>query len=156
MKKKDEYVLRFSIGKDEYAFRIDEVIEVLRMVIIKEIPRLSKIVKGVFNFRGQIVMVIDLRERFGLEDYRYTKNSRIIIAKIDSKEIGFIVDSVNKIEDVSRNNITSPADYPIKINEGFIYGIFKSDEIIIPVLNINGILNKEEINIISKDKVKIN
>ena len=71
------------------------------MVIIKEIPRFPKFVKGVFNLRGQIVMVIDLHERFGLKDYKYTSNTRIVIVEIDLKDVGFIVDSVSKIEEIS-------------------------------------------------------
>ena len=154
MKEKDTHVLRFSLGKDEFAFRIEDVKEVVRMVIIKEIPRFPKSVKGVLNFRGQIIMVVDLRERFGLKNYKYTKNTRIIVVEIDSKEIGFVVDSVNKIEDISSNNITSPSDYPIKIDESFIYGIFKCNGNIIPLLNIAGILGKEEKNILSNVKLK--
>ncbi|MFC1562545.1 chemotaxis protein CheW [candidate division KSB1 bacterium] len=153
MKEKNKYVLRFSLGEDEYAFRIEEVKEVIRMVIIKEIPRLPGFVKGAVNYRGQIIMVIDLRERFGLEDYKFTKNTRIIIVNINTKDIAFIVDSVNKIEDVSSNNITSPANYPVTIDENFIYGIFKSDENIIPVLNVPGILSKEEIETLSNVKL---
>jgi len=132
------------VGSEEYAFKIKQVVEVVRMVLLKKIPQLPEIVEGVFNLRGLVVMVIDLRKRFGVDDFSKTKSTRIIITAIEEKKIGFIVDSINSIEEISQDDVSLPSEYPVDINEDFISSIVNSNGKILPVLNIQEILSAEE------------
>ncbi len=149
MKQKILCMLRFFVGTREYAFKIDDIREVVRMVLLREIQRCPPFVKGMFNLRGQPILVIDLRERFGINDYKNSKTTRIIITELNSKKIGFIVDSINKIDEIIDASIFYSSESPVQIDESFIYGFVNSCEQIIPILNVQGILNSREHNIIN-------
>ena len=56
----------FMVGDVAYALRIGAVREVVLPRPIVELPRAPFSVRGVASYRGEVVPVIDLRERFGL------------------------------------------------------------------------------------------
>lgn len=55
-------VLQFYLGDVMYVIECDRVKEVAPMVALKTIPHSPECVAGLFNYRGTIVPVIDLRQ----------------------------------------------------------------------------------------------
>lgn len=60
----DQKYIVFNLGNDRYAFSIDHVERIMTEVPVTKIPRVPKLVLGVFELRGATIPVIDLRERF--------------------------------------------------------------------------------------------
>jgi len=58
----------FISNKDIYAIEALNVIEIVEYQNITKVPMMNKFVKGVTNVRGNIIAVVDLLERFGLEE----------------------------------------------------------------------------------------
>jgi purine-binding chemotaxis protein CheW len=56
----------FLVGEVMYAVRIDVVREIVNPLPVVDLPRAPATVKGVADYRGEVVPVIDLRDRFGL------------------------------------------------------------------------------------------
>jgi chemotaxis signal transduction protein len=56
----------FLVGDVMYAVRIEVVREIVNPLPIVDLPRAPESVKGVADYRGDVVPVVDLRERFGL------------------------------------------------------------------------------------------
>jgi chemotaxis-related protein WspB len=54
--------LLFQLGPDRYALPASQVIEVLPLIDLKQIPQAPRGVAGLFNCRGILVPVIDLSE----------------------------------------------------------------------------------------------
>jgi chemotaxis-related protein WspB len=54
--------LLFELGKDRYALDVRQIAEVLRLLAIKQVPRAPTAMKGLFNYRGTPVPVVDLNE----------------------------------------------------------------------------------------------
>lgn len=71
--------LQFQLGKDRYALDASQVVEVLPLLGIKEIPQAPVAVAGAFNYRGQPVPVIDLSELALGRPARRHMSTRIII-----------------------------------------------------------------------------
>ena len=59
--------LRFALGNERYAVRIDAVREILEVVRMTPLPLMPAFVRGVMNLRGAVVPVVDLGARLGLE-----------------------------------------------------------------------------------------
>ena len=57
----------FSIGKQLCALRIEEVVEIVRVHTITEVPGGETFILGIINLRGSIIPVIDLRKKFRLK-----------------------------------------------------------------------------------------
>ncbi|MBD2299658.1 purine-binding chemotaxis protein CheW [Nostoc sp. FACHB-190] len=53
-------MLLFKVGNERYAIASQEVVEVIPLVILKNLPHTPKYLAGVFNYRGFVVPVVDL------------------------------------------------------------------------------------------------
>ena len=66
MEKEGKY-LTFALGPEEYGLEILKVREIIGYMDITAVPQTPDYVKGVINLRGQVIPVIDLRAKFGME-----------------------------------------------------------------------------------------
>lgn len=87
----------FRLGKEEYALDILNIQEIIRSTEITTVPSSPKTIEGVINLRGRILPVMDLRTVFGREPMEKTKSTRIIVANLGAKTIGFMVDEVSEV-----------------------------------------------------------
>lgn len=73
--------LVFQLGKDRYAIDAHQVIEILHLVNLKQIPRAPAGVAGVFDYHGASVPLIDLAELALGKPSRQWMSTRIILVK---------------------------------------------------------------------------
>lgn len=72
-------IISFLVGDEEYGLDIRGVKEVIRATEITRLPRAPSFVKGVINLRGDVIPIVDLRERFGLGAGEATAATRVIV-----------------------------------------------------------------------------
>ncbi|MFB5673615.1 chemotaxis protein CheW [Paenibacillus terreus] len=139
-------VIVFKLGEEEYGVEVDKVQSIERMVPITRVPKTFTFVKGVFNLRGVVMPVIDLRGRFGLEETEHTDQTRIIIVSVNEMQVGFIVDSANDVIDLNTDTIETPPEVVGGIKAKYLRGVAKiSEERLLIMLNLSEVLNKSEI-----------
>lgn len=134
---KEQYV-EFGIETEQYAIRIQDIHEVIKIQEITPIPNMRDYVKGVINLRGKIVPVISLRSLFGLMDAEYTKTSRIIVVHHQDEAIGIIVDYVNKVTTFS--DIQLPPERVGGVTGRYFTGIGVSDSGLVGILRLDELL----------------
>ncbi len=102
---KIQYIV-VKVGVEQYGIDIKYVDNIVRMQKMTRVPKSQPYFCGVINLRGEIVPVMSIRRRFGLEEDEYTTKSRIIILKPEQQEsIGVIVDMVNEVVTFSASDI---------------------------------------------------
>lgn len=74
----------FLVGEVMYAVRIDVVREIVNPLPVVELPRAPETVKGVADYRGEVVPVVDLRERFGLPAVPRSRKTKWIVLDVSS------------------------------------------------------------------------
>src|SRR5579859_7093403 len=94
---KDLHLIGFRIGRETFAVPISLVHEIVRVPEITTVPDAPDYVEGVINLRGKIVSVIDLRKRFGEKKEAINKKNRILVAEVESKLVGLIVDAASEV-----------------------------------------------------------
>lgn len=72
----------FLVGEVMYAVRIEVVREIVNPLSVVDLPRAPKSVKGVADYRGEVVPVIDLRERFGLPQVPRSRKTKWIVLDV--------------------------------------------------------------------------
>ena len=117
-----------KIGNEQYGINIK---------YITRVPKTQHYYKGVINLRGEIIPVMSVRLKLGLEDDEYTDKTRYIIVKVEGATIGIIVDQVREVvtlntEDTEKVN-RSVDD---KVANNYISGIGKHDGELISLLDI--------------------
>ena len=73
--------LLFRLGKDRYAIEAKQVVEVLPLLTAKQIPHAPPEVRGVFDFRGQPVPLIDFTQLALGHSVREHLSTRIILVR---------------------------------------------------------------------------
>ncbi len=148
MGKQDNKFLTFGLKEEKYGIPITKVKEIIGMMDITRVPKLPDFIRGVINLRGKIIPVIDLRLKFELEKIDYNERTSIIITELKTQsEIltsGFIVDSVNDVQDISPDNIEPPPKYGVNIGLEFLNGMGKIKDEVIMLLDIDKIFSHSE------------
>src|SRR5690554_7418011 len=87
----------FRLDNETYGINVMQVQEVLRHTEIAPVPGAPEYVLGIINLRGNVVTVIDTRQRFGLAPAPVTEQTRIVIIEADRQVVGILVDSVAEV-----------------------------------------------------------
>jgi purine-binding chemotaxis protein CheW len=137
-------VVTFALGSEEYGVDIAQVQEINRMVTITHVPRAPQFMEGVINLRGQLIPIIDLRTRFGMQRSERTKNTRIVVTEIGTKRIGMVVDSVSEVLRIPVEQIEDAPDLVAGIDTEYIRGVGKMGDRLIIMLDLRRVISGSE------------
>jgi purine-binding chemotaxis protein CheW len=94
------HYLSFRVGHEWYGVDVKDVIEVLHMVALNEFPGTD--ILGALTLRDQVMPVIDLRQRFGLDASELTLSTPIIAIRTARGGVGLVVDEADNVEHIPR------------------------------------------------------
>ena len=134
-----------SIGNEQYGIDIGYVDNIVRMQKITRVQKAKPYFKGIINLRGEIVPVMSIRRKMGLEDDVITNASRIIILKIEEKgSLGIIVDEVKEVVTLATDEIDKSAASSKNVKDNFINGIGKTGDSLVSLFEISAIIDEKE------------
>ncbi|MEN6386442.1 MAG: chemotaxis protein CheW [Phycisphaerales bacterium] len=146
---KEGKYLTFALGSEEYGLEILKVREIIGYMEITAVPQTPSYVKGVINLRGQVIPVVDLRSKFGMEIAKVTEETCIIVVEIhqDGRKFstGIVVDHVQEVLDIDGENIEEAPQFGASVNTDFILGIGKVSESVKILLDIDKVLGNSEL-----------
>ena len=144
-KNKEKQYIVVQIGSEKYGIDISYVDNIVRMQKITRVPKAQEYFKGIINLRGEIVPVMSIRLKMGLEDDTFTSASRIIILKIEDKgSLGVIVDEVCEVVNLSEDQIENNNINSNHVKDTFINGIGTSGDQLISLFEINAIVDEKD------------
>jgi purine-binding chemotaxis protein CheW len=108
-----QYVV-FRLDQGMYALRVENVVEVLRMVAITAVPKAPAWLSGVINLRGRVVPVIDLRARIGLPVTAPGLTNPILIVDVKGRIVGLIADRIEEVAALPASAITRLAELTVR------------------------------------------
>jgi purine-binding chemotaxis protein CheW len=134
----------FRLGPESYGLRLHEVREIIMVGQITPVPRAPKFVDGVLNLRGEVMPVVDLRTRFGLERTEATTISRILITSIGGVFTGLVVDAVTEVRPVELNRFGPPPAVTAVGANRYIEKVARLDNGMIFLLELQQLLTDAE------------
>ncbi len=139
-----QYIV-IKIGDEQYGIDIKYIENIVRMQKITRVPKVQTYFKGVINLRGEVVPVMSLRLKMGLEADVTTNTTRIIILKLEQNApIGVIVDEVKEVVTLDETN-TDRVAYDAKDDSvNYINGIGKCNGGLISLLDLNVVVSDRE------------
>ncbi len=150
----NKYLL-FKLENEVYGVRIADVLEIIEMQKITEVPDLPDYIRGVINLRGKVIPAMDLRKRFGLKERPFDNRTCIIIVNIDNSSIGLIVDTVAEVQDIPQNNIEPPPNFKSDSNrQQYIAGLGKINDDVKIIIDSKKIVQDKDFEKI-KDKIEV-
>lgn len=125
----------FEIDGIKYGINIMSSQEIIKLQVITPIAGTSSVVEGVISLRDKVIPVIRLGRLLGLAEQEYSEDTRIIIADINGRKYGLIVDNVCEVEDFQDEEI-QPVELRVG-NSQFIKGIVKKGDQLWLILDVD-------------------
>jgi purine-binding chemotaxis protein CheW len=137
-------LIGFTVGAEEYGLELLRVKEVIRMRQITWLPKAPSCVKGIINLRGDIIPIIDLRERFGMQPQEQTAMTRVVVVEVEGRPVGMVVDSASQVVRVPADQFDPPPDVLGEASRDFITAVAKLGDKLIIMIDAARILSGEE------------
>jgi len=145
--------LTYFLAEEEYGINIQKVKEIIEYTAITKVPKVPRWIRGVINLRGNVVPVVDLAVRFGLDERPITKTSCIIIVEVQQETektvMGVIADSVNQVIALTAEEIEEPPAFGTRVRLEYLAGMGKLGKKFALILNIDRVLNSAELLTVS-------
>lgn len=135
----------FKLDNEVYGVSVSEVREVLRYSNIAPVPGAPSFVVGIINLRGNVVTVIDTRNRFGLPSAEVSDESRIIIVDMADQEVGVLVDSVAEVVDIDANTIEAAPNVGNEDTSRYINGVTSLEGNLLILVDVKKLLTDDEL-----------
>ncbi|CBG39638.1 chemotaxis protein CheW [Helicobacter mustelae] len=137
-------VIGFVVGDEEFAIPILNVIEIVKPIEYTRVPGTPNYVLGVFNLRGNVFPLINLRLKFGLSAIAQDKDTRYLVIKHEDKTAGFVIDKLTEAIRLKHSEIDSiPESFDEQENlMQSMQGIGKRDNRLITILKTEILLKK--------------
>lgn len=144
--------LSFKLDDEIFAISVYKVLEVLEKQKITKVPNVPDYIKGVINFRGDILPVIETRLKFNMPE-RKANDAYVIIVlelEIDGKHIvlGAIADGVKDVLDIPEAQIKQVPEMGNRYNAQFLAGMIKIDDGFIMILDIDKVFSVKDLDIL--------
>ena len=148
-------LITFILGDEKYGLDILKVRELISFPEgLTRIPRMPDFIVGMFNLRGLVIPVMDLRKKFNMSDEERHEFSVIIIVDVENKYIGLTVDAVSDVIFVKEDEMQDTSELAVNVDTKFIKGVAKTKDEMIILLDIDYLLSKEEFDTLIENKSK--
>ncbi len=134
-----------KLGGEQYGIDIQFIDNIVRMQHITRVPKVAHYIKGVINLRGEVIPVMSIRQKMGLEEDELTKATRIIILKLDQHgTIGVIVDEVKEVVTLKNTEIEKLVYDNKEERDTYLSGIGKENGNLISLLDLDVVVAEKE------------
>ena len=139
--------LSFTVCDELFAVNVINVLEVLQKQHITHVPNAPNHIKGIINFRGEVVPVFESRAKFNLTPRPDEASYVIIVLDLsndsDIFRIGAIVDRVRDVIIIDEADIKPVPTMSKDFNTELFHGIFKLKENFILLLNVEKVFSDD-------------
>ena len=137
-------LVSFKLGGETFGIEITKIREIILIGEITHIPETPAYVKGLINLRNTVIPVIDLRTRFSLAENELTADSRIMVLNVGQRTIGIIVDSVNEVLRVTREQISPAPSTVTSSGNEYMTGLVRLKEDLLILLDVDRLFGDEQ------------
>ena len=130
--------IKIEMGTELYGIDISYVDNIVRPQPVTRVPNVAAYIKGVINIRGEVVPIMSLRLKMGLEELEQTKSTRFIIIKHEKYgKIGLIVDRVMEVVALTEDEIEKMKYDANDDTTHFVFGVGKVDGTLVSLLDLD-------------------
>ena len=146
--------LSFIVCDELFAVNVTHVLEVLQKQHITRVPNAPDYIKGIINFRGEVVPVFESRSKFNLPPRPEEASYVVIVFDLsndaDVFRIGAVVDKVKDVISIDDIEIKPVPPMSKDFNTEFLQGIFKQQNQFIMMLNVEKVFTGDELSVIKE------
>jgi purine-binding chemotaxis protein CheW len=136
----------FFVDGQFFGVPVEQVQEVIRYQEMTPVPLAPAAIRGLINLRGQIVMAVDLRRRFGMLERLESQLPLNVVVETEDGAASFLVDEIGDVLDVDQENFEQPPETLCAQARELVRGVYKLPERLMLVLDAERALDCGEVN----------
>lgn len=139
--------LTFVVSSERYGLGIQSIQEVIQVPQFTRVPNSPDYIKGVINFKGKIIPIVEFRRLFGIDEIPY--NDRMCIIVVDllrmntTIPVGFIVDTALEVIEFAKDEIEPAPEFRLQLGASAILGLGRKGETLTILLNAEHLLQED-------------
>lgn len=150
--KAKQTLLTFLLGQEYFAVHVTKVLEVLEKQHITKVPQTPAHILGIINFRGDILPVVDTRQKFNLSATQDDDKQFVIVYDLTTEShkltVAATADAVKDVIEISPDDVKPVPEMGISYDSRFIAGVIKQNDDFIMLLDIDKVFALSDIEVI--------
>ncbi len=143
----------FKLLDQEYGIDIMKILEIGNYEPVRKVPDVPKYIEGIINVRGTIYPIFNLRERLHLVPNEKVEESKFILMHLDRVKVGFMVDSVCEILNMTEEELELTPEMLRKHESKYIEGVIKREDRMILIFNVDLLLEEQEGKLLKNEEI---
>ncbi|HXX16789.1 MAG TPA: chemotaxis protein CheW [Candidatus Eremiobacteraceae bacterium] len=131
----------FFLQDQFFGVPVQQVQEVIRYQEMTHVPLMPEVIRGLINLRGQIVMAIDLRRRFGMENRAESQKPMNVVVRSDDGPVSFLVDEIGDVIEVEEDCAEQPPETLHADIRELLHGVYKLKDRLLLALDTERTVN---------------
>ena len=148
-KKNSSQFVGFQVAGQEYAFRIEQIQEIVILDQVTKTPQVPSYVEGVSNLRGAIIPIINLRNLMGLPPKAADAETRTIVVNVGRRTMGCTVDMVSQVMRIPEESIQPAPETVTAGGASYIAGFARVNDRLMILLEIDELLDPAKLELVS-------
>jgi len=154
----DFKMVTFSLAGKDYGIDIMYIKEIAKAGRFTYVPNVLPFVLGVYNLRGEIIPILDLRLFFNIDvpPRQENKLENMLILSVEDQTFGLVVDKIDKVVGVQKSTIQPPHPLFGDINIKYIDGVVEANKALYVLLDVTKIFSSAEAEDVDKVRLTYN
>lgn len=149
--REEKQFIVFTLSGERFGVDVKKIKQIINVVETTPIPNSPNFVEGVIDLRGEIIPIINLRNKLAFENIDgKNKDEKIIIVEFDNNNVGMCVDSVSEMTRLYIDEISEAPKIVKGINKDYLMGLSNFNGSLLILLDLNRILSDEEVKELDK------
>jgi purine-binding chemotaxis protein CheW len=134
----------FFLKSEFFGVPVQQVQEVIRYQEMTRVPLVPRVIRGLINLRGQIVMAVDLRRRLGMDDRPDSQLPMNVVVRTDDGAVSFLVDEIGDVLEADEDTLEPPPQTVHGQARELVRGVYKLQERLMLVLDTERAVSSAE------------
>ena len=140
-------LISFKVAEQYFCVDIMAVRELRGWSPPTPLPQSPPFVTGVINLRGQILPIVDMAVRLGIEPSGPTDRQVIIVTAIEGRLVGILVDAVCDIIAIAPDALQPAPDLSGEAAAAFVTGLVADEDRLISLIALDHLIPPIEVGV---------
>lgn len=134
----------FFLQDQFFGVPVEHVQEVIQYQEMTPVPLVPEIIRGLINLRGQIVMALDLRRRFGMPERSEAQLPMNVVVRTGDGAISLLVDEIGDVLEADEADFEQPPQTLRGAARELVRSVYKLPERLMLMLDTERAVNSRE------------
>jgi purine-binding chemotaxis protein CheW len=131
----------FYVDRQFFGVPVQQVQEVIRYQEMTRVPLVPRVIRGLINLRGQIVVAIDLRRRLNAPERPEDQLPMNVVVRTADGALSLLVDEIGDVLEVQEETFERPPETLQGIARELVLGVHKLSNGLLLILDTEKAVN---------------